>query len=112
MAMEPVPNQAEVGGTAYVLHLYISGATPNSARAVHHLRDICERYLPDRYDLQIIDLYQQPELAKAARIIAAPTLVAHWQGQTRRLIGDLSDRRRVLLLLGITPAANDPYVHG
>ena len=68
MAMEQAPDQAEAGGTTYVLHLYISGAAPNSARAVPHLRDICERYLPGRYDLQIIDLYQQPELAKAARM--------------------------------------------
>jgi circadian clock protein KaiB len=111
MASEQVPHGIPAEQADYVLHLYISGATPNSLRAVRHLTDICERYLAGRFDLRIIDLYQQPEAAKAAHIIAAPTLVGHWAGQTRRLVGDLSDRVRLLQLLGIEPAANDPYLH-
>lgn len=87
----------------YVLHLYIAGATPNSAAAVHNLKDICERYLPGRVDLQIIDIYQQPDLARQERVVAAPTLVKKRPGLLRFLVGDLSDRRRVLALLGISP---------
>lgn len=100
--MEPT-TQAEDGGAEYVLHLYIAGATPNSAEAVRNLKDICERYLAGRVDLQIIDIYQQPELARQDSIVAAPTLVKKRPGLLRFLVGDLSDRRRVLQLLGIPP---------
>ncbi|OWP61982.1 circadian clock protein KaiB [Hymenobacter amundsenii] len=85
----------------YVLELYITGATPNSTRAVRNLKDICERYLAGRYELLIIDIYQQPELAQQAQIIAAPTLVKKRPGLIRWLVGDLSDRPRVLRLLGL-----------
>lgn len=96
----------------YLLHLYITGATPNSTRAVRNLTDICERYLAGRYELQIVDIYQQPELAQEAAIVAAPTLVKRRPGLRRWLVGDLSDRRRVLVLLGVTPDPNDPHLHG
>lgn len=113
MVIERAPDEVSVGEPDYVLHLYISGTTPSSARAVYHLRDSCERYLPGRYDVQIIDLYQQPKVAQAAHITAAaaPTLVGHWQGKTHRLNGDLTHRQWALRLLGIAPAPNDPYVH-
>ncbi|SNR29346.1 MULTISPECIES: circadian clock KaiB family protein [Hymenobacter] len=91
----------------YLLHLYITGATPNSTRAVRNLKDICEQYLKGRYELLIVDIYQQPEKAKEERIIAAPTLVKKRPGLTRWLVGDLSDRRRVLTLLGISPEPTD-----
>ena len=93
----------EETGAEYVLHLYIAGATPNSAEAVRNLQDICGRYLAGRVELQIIDIYQQPELARQERIIAAPTLVKKRPGLLRFLVGDLSDRRRVLTLLGLSP---------
>ncbi|MBG8554671.1 circadian clock KaiB family protein [Hymenobacter guriensis] len=109
--MESEEGQA-VAGAEYVLHLYITGATPNSARAVQNIKEICERYLAGRYELQIVDIYQQPELAREARIIAAPTLVKRSPGLIRWLVGDLSERRRVLTLLGIEPDPNDPYLHG
>lgn len=104
--------QADGGaGAEYVLHLYIAGATPNSTRAVRNLKDICERYLQGRHELLIVDIYQQPEMAKEARIIAAPTLIKRSPGLTRWLVGDLSDRRRVLTLLGILPDPADPHLH-
>ncbi|WP_324671160.1 circadian clock KaiB family protein [Hymenobacter sp. GOD-10R] len=109
--MEPEQGQGP-GGAEYVLHLYITGATPNSTQAVRNLKDICERYLAGRYELQIVDIYQQPEMAQEARIVAAPTLVKRSPGLTRWLVGDLSDRRRVLALLGLSPDPNDPYLHG
>ena len=88
---------------SYVLHLYITGATPNSTRAVRNVKEICEKYLKGRYELVIIDIYQQPALAKLDQIIAAPTLVKKSPLPIRRLIGDMSDRERVLSGLGILP---------
>lgn len=85
----------------YELQLYVSGATPNSTRAVRNIKEICERYLPGRYVLRIIDMYQQPELARQAQVVAAPTLVRSQPLPRRQLIGDLSNRATVLAVLGI-----------
>lgn len=87
----------------YELRLYVAGATPNSTRAVRNITEICEQYLAGRYRLRIIDIYQQPELAKQEQIIAAPTLVRQLPLPRRQLIGDLSDRATVLTSLGIDP---------
>lgn len=85
----------------YEFHLYVTGATPNSTRAVRNIKAICEEFLAGRYELSIIDMYQQPELAQQAQIVAAPTLV-RWQPlPRRRLVGDLSDRATVLTVLGL-----------
>ena len=94
----------------YLLHLYIAGATPNSTRAVQNLTDICERYLAGRCEVQVIDIYQQPERAREAAIVAAPTLVKLRPGLRRFLVGDLSERHRVLALLGVVPDPADPYL--
>jgi circadian clock protein KaiB len=80
----------------HVLRLYVTGLTPRSARAVNNLRAICDEYLDGRYDLEVIDIYQQPVLAKGEQIIAAPTLVKQLPLPMRRVIGDMSDRERVL----------------
>jgi circadian clock protein KaiB len=85
----------------YLLHLYITGATPNSLRAVRNLKDICEVHLAGRYELLIIDIYQQPELAAQQQIVAAPTLVRQRPLPRRQLVGDLSNRAAVLISLGI-----------
>lgn len=85
----------------YLLHLYITGATPNSLRAVRNLKDICEAHLAGRYELLIIDIYQQPELAAQQQIVAAPTLVRQRPLPRRQLVGDLSNRASVLISLGI-----------
>ena len=94
----------EPAGPEYVLHLYITGATPNSTRAVRNIKDICEQYLKGRYELLIVDMYQQPELAQREDLIGVPTLIKRSPGLVRRLVGDLSDRERVLKALGIDPA--------
>lgn len=86
---------------AYEFHLYVTGATPNSTRALRNIKDICEQYLPGRYVLHIIDVYQQPELAQLAQIVAAPTLVCCQPLPHRRLVGDLSNRAVVLAVLGL-----------
>jgi circadian clock protein KaiB len=91
----------------YVLRLYVTGMTARSARAVKNLQSICDEYLEGRYDLEVIDIYQQPVLTKGEQIIAAPTLVKKLPLPMRRIIGDMSNRERVLLGLDIVPT---PYL--
>jgi circadian clock protein KaiB len=88
----------------FVLKLYVSGMTPRSRRAIENLQKLCEEHLLDSYDLEIIDIYQQPGLAKTAQIVAAPTLVKTLPLPLRRVIGDLSNPGRILLVLGVVPA--------
>ncbi len=90
----------------YVLKLYVTGATRRSQKAITNLNSICEQYLQGRYDLQVVDIYQSPVLAKDADILAAPTLVKQLPLPVRRLIGDLSERGRLLLLLDVKPKAD------
>jgi circadian clock protein KaiB len=85
----------------YVLRLYVTGMTPRSTAAVEAIREICEEHLQGRYELEVIDIYQRPALARDAQIIAAPTLVKQLPQPLRRLIGNLSDKERVLLGLDI-----------
>lgn len=85
----------------YVLRLYVAGTRSASLRAVDNIKRICERHLSGRYRLDVVDLYQQPTRAKEDHVVAAPTLVRTEPGPTRRIIGDLSDERRVLAGLGI-----------
>jgi circadian clock protein KaiB len=85
----------------YVLRLYVTGMTPRSARAINNLRGICDEYLEGRYELEVIDIYQQPVLTKGEQIIASPTLVKKLPLPMRRIIGDMSNRERVLLGLDL-----------
>lgn len=87
----------------HVLRLFVTGATPRSTRAIKNLRAVLERELPGRYDLEIIDIYQDPQATRDLQIIAAPTLVKLLPEPVRRIIGDLSDRERVLRGLDIQP---------
>jgi len=88
----------------YVLRLYVTGMTPRSTRAVENIRTICEEHLQGRYDLEVVDIYQQPALAKGEQIIATPTLIKKLPLPLRRVIGDLSSRERVLLGLDLRRA--------
>lgn len=90
------------GNKEYVLRLFITGATPNSVRAVNNIRAICETYLHDRYSLQIIDVYQQAALAQEEDIIALPLLVKKFPLPERKMIGDLSETEKVLKSLGLS----------
>ena len=90
-----------VAEAEYVLQLYITGATPNSMRAVRNIKEICEAHLAGRYELLIIDIYQQPELARQEQIVAAPTLIRVRPLPRRQLVGDLSNRSAVLISLGV-----------
>ena len=88
----------------YVLRLYVTGMTSRSARAVKNLQAICDEYLAGRYDLEVIDIYQQPVLTRGEQIIAAPTLIKKLPLPMRRIIGDMSNRDRVLLGLNLVLA--------
>ncbi len=85
----------------YVLRLYIAGTSPGSTRAVATLKALCESRLKGRYKLEVIDVYQQPLVAKEAQIVAVPTLIKSLPLPLRRVIGDLSDTRRVLSALDL-----------
>lgn len=80
----------------YSLRLYITGTTVHSNRAVAAIRALCEELLPGKYDLQVVDIYQQPVKAMDAQIIAAPTLVKMLPKPLKRFVGNLSDRKKVL----------------
>lgn len=88
-------------GKMYSLRLYITGQTPRSAASIRNLREVCDEFLEGRFELKIIDLYQQPELAKEAQVVAAPTLIKKLPLPLRRLVGDLSNKNEVLLGLDL-----------
>lgn len=90
----------------YVLRLYVTGMTARSAEAIATIQSICKERLKGRYDLEVIDIYQHPKLAKDEQIIAAPTLVKRLPLPLRRFIGSLSDRERVLLGLDLRPESS------
>ena len=94
----------------YVLRLYVTGMTPRSARAVRNLRAICDTHLEGRYDLEVVDIYQQPVLTRGEQIIAAPTLIKKLPLPMRRIIGDMSNRERVLLGLDLVRSPDYPEV--
>jgi circadian clock protein KaiB len=92
---------SRLGEGRYVLRLYVAGMTPNSARAITNLKRICEEHLAGQYDLDVIDVYRKPTLAKGEQIIAAPTLIKKLPLPMRKLIGDMSDTGKVLIGLDI-----------
>jgi circadian clock protein KaiB len=96
----PQPAEAD---EVFVFCLFIAGMTPRSRLAVENLTKLCERYLAGHYEFQVVDIYQQPELAKAEQLIALPTLVKKLPLPLRRFIGDLSDTAGILLRLDIRP---------
>ena len=87
----------------YVLRLYVTGLTPRSQKAIKNIKKICEEHLTGRYDLEVIDIYKQPALAKGEQIIAAPTLIRKLPLPLRRFIGDLSDTERIVFGLDLRP---------
>jgi circadian clock protein KaiB len=87
----------------YVLRLYVTGMTSHSIQAVTNLKAICEAYLAGHYDLEVIDLYQQPARAKDQQILFAPTLIKELPHPLRRLVGNLAQTDRVLVGLDLHP---------
>jgi circadian clock protein KaiB len=85
----------------FVFHLFITGASPNSVRAINNMKQLCEKHMAGRYQLQIIDVYQQPSIAEKEQIIALPLMIRKYPLPERRLIGDMSETEKILKILGI-----------
>jgi circadian clock protein KaiB len=92
----------------YKLRLFVTGSTPRSARAIANMRKICEENLHGQYDLEVVDVYANPDATRELQIVATPTLVKILPEPLRRIIGDLSDREKVLAGLNLTPIKPDP----
>jgi len=95
--------KASNGGSTYCLRLYVAGQTPRSLTAFTNLKKICDEHLKGRYELEIIDLLQKPQLARGDQILAVPTLVRRLPEPVKKIIGDLSNTERVLVGLDIQP---------
>jgi circadian clock protein KaiB len=89
------------------LTLFVSGASPTSTQAVRRLRDLCDRHFPSGYDLEIVDIYQQPEVVVSRGVLAVPTLFKELPLPVRVLIGDFTDESRVLAALGLATTTPD-----
>ena len=87
----------------YVLRLYVAGSTPKSTQAIMNIKKICEEHLAGRYELQVIDIYQQPVLAEGEQVIAVPTLVKKLPLPLRKFIGTMADADRILMGLDLKP---------
>lgn len=87
----------------YTLKLYVTGSSPRAERAITHLRRLCEEELAGCYDLVVIDVLEHPQLAEDDRILATPTLIKQLPPPLRRVIGDLSDKEKLLLGLDLRP---------
>lgn len=94
---------------SYLLKLYVSGTTTQSVRAIDNLKKICDENLKGRYTLEVMDLYQNPHLAKEAQVIAAPTLIKNLPLPVRRVIGDMSNTERVLVALDLKIIEPKPH---
>ena len=94
---------ADQDGQNYVLKLYVTGNTRASLQAVANIRRICEDHLEGRYELKVVDLYQEPKLAAGEQIVAAPTLIKKLPLPLRRVLGNMSDTERVLVGLDLQP---------
>jgi circadian clock protein KaiB len=92
----------DMDGGSYVLRLLVTGASPNSTRAISNLKEICETHLKGKYELEIIDVYQQPFIAESEQIIALPLLIKKSPLPQRRMIGDMSDIEKVLRGLSLS----------
>jgi circadian clock protein KaiB len=87
----------------YILRLYVTGMTPKSTQAIANVQKLCETHLAGRYELKVIDMYQQPKLAQGEQIIATPTLIKKLPLPLRKLIGDMSDTEKFLVGIDLKP---------
>lgn len=101
-------SDADMDPGYYHLRLYVAGQTPKSLAAMRNLRRVCEEHLAGRYDIEVVDLLVNPQLAAGDQILAIPTLVRHLPAPLKRIIGDLSNTEKVLVGLDIRPQASKP----
>ncbi len=99
--MQNFTNEEGGSGERYILRLFVSGTSSNSVKAINNLQTICEKHLTGRYELEIIDIHQQPEQVKFEDVAAVPLLIKISPLPVRRLIGDMSEREKVLKGLGL-----------
>ena len=102
MSGSPRDRAAREEGVLYSFRLYVTGATPGSSRAIACIKSFCEQFLKGRYLLEVVDVYQQPDMAGEERIVATPTLVRMSPLPFRRIVGNLSDPQRLQAGLGIS----------
>jgi circadian clock protein KaiB len=95
--------QAKAEDEKYILRLYIAGKKRKSSKAIANLNRVCEEHLAGRYELEIIDILEQPTLARDEQIVAVPTLIKKLPDPLRKLIGDMSDKEKVLLGMDLRP---------
>ncbi|MFW6138012.1 MAG: circadian clock KaiB family protein [Spirochaetota bacterium] len=88
---------------SYILRLFVSGSTPQSLQAIKNLKKICQEYLSGNYELEVIDVFQKPQLARKYQILAVPALIKQLPPPMQKIIGDLSDTQQVLYGLNISP---------
>jgi circadian clock protein KaiB len=103
--MEP---DAVAANETFLLRLYVAGQTPKSIRAFENLKRLCEAHLANRYQIEIIDLLENPQLGRGDQIFAIPTLVRRLPEPMKKIIGDLSNTERVLVGLDLRPAGPRP----
>ena len=96
-----------IGKEMYVFRLYVTGMTPKSLHAIENIRKICEENLQGRFELEVIDVYQHPELARKEQIVAAPTLIKKLPLPLRKFIGDMSEKDKILIGLKISSAKEE-----
>jgi circadian clock protein KaiB len=106
-AFEEALKRAPLKRAKYIFRLYVTGSSTRSLRAIYNLRKLCDEYLHDDYDLEVIDIYKDPHAAREEQIIAAPTLVKQLPQPLRRFIGDLSNTRKLLVGLDIYEESKD-----
>lgn len=94
-------DSADPNRTRYVFVLFVAGASPHSLRAINNLQEICDAHFAGDYQIEVIDVYKDPEAAKSSQIIALPLLIRKHPQPERRLIGDLSDTEKVVKILSI-----------
>ena len=92
---------ADLAQPSYLFRLYVSGASPRSALAVANVRRICDKYLPGRHQLEVVDIYQQPSAVKEAQVIAVPTLIKELPFPPQRFVGDMSNTERIVVGLNL-----------
>lgn len=90
----------------FLLRLYVAGQTPRCIRAFENLKRLCDEHLADRYEIEIIDLLERPQLGRGDQILAIPTLVRRLPEPMKKIIGDLSNTERVLVGLDLRPATS------
>ena len=100
-AFESALKRGPLRRAKYILRLYVTGSSGRSLKAIQNLKKICDEHFPDDYDLEVIDIYENPGIAREEQIIAAPTLVKKLPMPLRKFVGDLSNTKKILLGLDL-----------